>query len=213
MAGPRRPPDGVVKTALLAALWLAASAPAAAQQFDVLRPLPKELVGRIRVDSVDVSLSMEAGAAMIAHDAKAAANTPGAKVPAAKGALPAQADYDTLPFTRMAPLVMTDVTRAWGLTDGRPVRLAVTVFDFATANAGRAMLGGTRDTMTGLVEVRDASDRRMLAMFTVKVVNRHFGWTGMLIRGGGVRERLVEEFALETSRVLSGRKTLKSVKR
>lgn len=192
---------------LVALFWFATSAPAAAQQFDVLRPLPKELVGKVRVDAVDVSLSTEAQAAMIAHDAKAATNT------VTNTARPAQAEYDTLPFVRMAPLVMTDVTRAWGLTSGRPVRLAVTVFDFATANAARAMWGGTRDTMTELVEVQDARDRRMLGMFTVKVVNRHFGWTGMLIRGGGVRERLAEEFALEISRVLSGRKKLTAARR
>ncbi len=190
---------------LIALLWLIAPcAPTAAAQFDIVRPLPRDIVGQMRVDAVDVTASAQAEAAMTAYDAKAAA-----KPQPASSARPVQADYAALPFTRMVPLVMEDVTRAWGLTSGRPVRLAVTVVEFATANAARAMLGGSRDIMAGLVEVQDAHDRRMLGLFTVKVVNRHMGWSGMLIRGGGIRERLAEEFALETSRVLSGRRSIK----
>ena len=54
--------------------------------------------------------------------------------------------------------VMTDVTRSWGLTGGRPVRLLVEIDQFKTANAGMAMLIGSRDLLSGTVEVRDAAD-------------------------------------------------------
>lgn len=192
---------------MLAAVCLAASAvPAAARQYKIIQPLPAAVAGNVQVTSVEVSLGVEAVAAMAPHETKAL----GKGIATAAAIRPAPADYDTLPFADMFPLVMEDVTRQWGLAGGRRVKLFVTITEFRTANAGKAILaGGSPDVMFGLVEVEDAGDGTRLGLFTVRVVNRHMGWSGMLIRGGGIRERLAEEFALETSRVLSGRKSRK----
>lgn len=182
---------------LAAALCLIAASPAAARQYHIVKPLPAEVVGKLRVVAVDVAVSGEAEPAMVPHEAKAAARR--------------SDGYAGLPFTRMFPRVMEDVTRQWGLASGRAVKLNVTIAEFGTANAGRAMLfGRSPDFMSGLVEVGDAVTGATLGLFTVKVVNRHTGWTGMLIRGGGIREKLSEEFALESARVLSGHKSKKA---
>lgn len=190
---------------LAAAFCLLASSPVAARQYDIVKPLPAEIVGKLRVVAVEVAVSGEAEPAMAPHEAKAALKRTGRMNPMSR---PAPADYASLPFARMFPLVMEDVTRQWGLESGRAVKLNVTIAEFGTANAGRAMLfGRSPDFMSGLVEVGDAATGATLGLFTVKVVNRHTGWTGMLIRGGGIREKLSEEFALESARVLSGRKS------
>lgn len=167
----------------------------------IVRPLPKDVVGALEVEAIEVTVSAAAQAGMVPHEAKAAAT--------ASAPDPARANYAALPFARMAPLVFGDTMRDWDLSRGRPVTLLVSVLEFGTANFGRALLpGGSRDILSGVVEVNDAQTGATLGMFTVRVVNRHGGWTGMLIRGGGVREKLVAEFARDTARVLAGRKSM-----
>ena len=193
-------PLALVVTAGLA--W-SAPLPLAARQYEILRPLPATAVGKLTIAKVEVTLSDEAARAMREHDAKADARR------TAAGASRTGDGYDRLPFTQMFPLVMQGVSQRAGVEGARPVRLRVTVIEFATANAGEAMLFGSDDVLSGIVEVDDATDGRGLGLFTVKVVNGHAGWSGMLIRGGGIREKLVHEFALECAHVLSGRKSRK----
>lgn len=199
-----------------------ASSPAAAKQYTVLEPLPADIVGNLTVASVDVTLGVDAAEMITKHDAKAAEKRVAGKLArinasgdASVGASATTAEtidgdqYATIPFTQMFPRVMQDVTRKWGLTGGRPVKLLVTIDEFKTANAGMALLIGSSDNLSGQVEVQDAASGAKLGRFAVKVRNGHGGWGGLLIRGGGIREKLSEEFALESSRVLTGRKSLK----
>lgn len=125
----------------------------------------------------------------------------------ADGPRPARAEYATLPFKMMFPLVIEDVTHEWGLTGGRAIKLKVTIDTLKTANAGMALLLGSSDQLAGMVEIADAQTEEALGSFYIDVVNSHSGWGGLLIRGSGIREKLVEEFALQTSRVLTGRKS------
>lgn len=201
-----------ILVAFAAILLSFTNAPAAsARQYDIVKALPAAAVGKLHVTDVEVTLGDEALTTMAAHDAKAAGKRVAAGLAAPSTARPAQDEYATIPFARMFPLVMQDVTARWGLTSGRPVKLHVTIARFGTADAGKAMLfGGSPDTLYGLVEVQDAANGAILGLFTVNVVNRHTGWSGMLIRGGGIREKLSEEFALEAARVLSGRKSIKA---
>jgi len=120
--------------------------------------------------------------------------------------------YDTLPFAQMFPLVVQDVTREWGLTQGRPIKLVVTVDTLKTADAAMAILLSSSDQLAGMVEVRDAMTDSALGSFYIDVLNSHGGFLGMAMRGSGVREKLAEEFALQTSRVLTGRKSKKAKK-
>lgn len=202
------------------AVALMSASPAVAGDVYIVRPLPRDIVGAVQVETIDVTVSAAAEAAMMAHEAKAAAAANAANVTNEanlsdeanpSNEAPGRPAYAALPFTRMAPLVFADTMRAWGLTTGRPVTLQVAILDFGTGNFGRAMLpGGTRDIVSGLVEVTDARVGKTIGMFTVRVVNRYGGWTSMLLRGGRVREKLVEEFARDTARVLAARKSMRA---
>ena len=196
----------------LALSAVAVATPAAAKQYTVMEKLPAEIVGNLNVAAVEVVLGADASEAMAKHDAKAEGKRVAAKLPLhdASVATPLVQDhYETVPFAQMFPLVMKDVTQAWGLTGGRPVKLLVSIDQFKTANAAAAMLIASADVLSGTVEVQDAGDGAKLGRFVVKVINGHSGWGGMLMRGGGVREKMAEEFALESSRVLAGRKSKK----
>lgn len=120
---------------------------------------------------------------------------------------PAKDQYDTLPFAQMFPLVIEDVTREWGLAKGRPIKLSITVDTLKTANAGMAILFGSSDQLAGMVAISDPATNEKLGSFYIDVLNAHSGLMGLAMRGAGIREKLAEEFALQTSRVLTGRKS------
>jgi hypothetical protein len=181
----------------------------------IIEPLEPSIVAAHHITGVDISVSPAAAETFAKLEAIAATKRAEAKLspidasapvdPAAPRPEPAQ--YATLPFARMFPLVMEDVTREWGLTSGRPVKLKVTVDTLKTANAGMAILLGSSDQLAGIVEVVDAADGASLGSFYIDVINSHGGLGGLAMRGSGVRESLSEEFGLETSRVLTGRKS------
>ncbi len=207
------------------------AAPAGAKERKIIDPLAEGLVAQNHVAAVEVKLGPTIAPKMADYEAKAAqkraaaglgAVAPGTPAPvvtsdaAAAPAIeanPATSDrpsrdiYATLPFATMMPLVMEDVTRDWGLKTGRPVKLTITIDNLKFANAGMAMLIGSSDQLAGLVEVSDPASGAKLGSFYVDVINSHGGLLGLAMRGAGIREKLAEEFALQTSRVLTGRKS------
>lgn len=201
--------------ALLALALLAGAAEAKSRK--VVEPLEPSIVAANQIAGVEVVVSptatetfnkLEAIAVQKRQAANLAAIDPAAPHdPAAPR--PARDVYATLPFSQMLPLVMEDVTREWGLTSGRPVKLKVTVDTLKMANPGMAILLGSSDQLAGMVEVQDAADGKPLGSFYIDVINSHGGLAGLAMRGSGVRESLAEEFALESSRVLTGRKSKK----
>jgi hypothetical protein len=80
----------------------------------------------------------------------------------------------------------------------------VTVESIKTANAAMALLVGSSDQLAGKVDVLDAQGGQELGSFYVHVINSHGGWGGLLMRGSGIREKLAQEFALESARILTG---------
>jgi len=200
--------------AIFAAFALVAT-PAAAKQRTSIVALPADVVANNHVAAVEVEVVEDALKNFDTHEAKAAEKRTAKKLTAfdpASAERPKEDDYGTLPFKTMFPLVMEDVTREWGLTGGQPVKLYVRINQLQTANAGMAMLIGSSDTMSGVVTVQDPATNAELGSFYINVVNSHSGWGGMLMRGGSIREKLAEEFALETSRMLTGRKKKGKVK-
>lgn len=196
-------------------LLLLVAATAEAKSRKIIEPLEPSIVAAHQVVGVDVTVSpaatetfakLEAIAATKRAEAGLPPIDPAAPVDAA-AARPDPAQYATLPFARMFPLVIEDVTREWGLTSGRPVKLKVTIDTVKTANAGMAILLGSSDQLAGIVEVFDAGDGAALGSFYIDVINSHGGLGGLALRGSGVRESLSEEFGLEASRVLTGRKS------
>ena len=197
------------KWIILAAL-AAIAAPAHAKQRTVIDALPQEIINNNHIVGVEVVVADTAQEKLQVLEAKAAGKRAAAGLGEydAAGATerPGKQSYATLPFSVMFPLVMQDVTREWGLTPGKgtPVKLRVTLESIKTADAGMAILIGSSDQLAGTVDVLDAQGTQQLGSFYVHVVNTHGGWGGMLMRGGGVREKLAEEFALESARVLTG---------
>lgn len=200
-----------MKYLMLAAALFAASTTAQAKQRTVIEDLPKEVVDNNHVASVEVVIADTAKAKLDKIEAKAAEKRTEAGLaaydPAAASTRATQAEYATLPFEVMFPLVMQDVTREWGLTEGKgvPVKLRITVEMIKTANAAMAILiSSSSDELAGKVDVFNAAGDQNIGSFYVHVVNSHGGWAGMLMRGGGIREKLAHEFALESARILTG---------
>ena len=65
------------------------------------------------------------------------------------------------------------------------------------------LLAGSNDQLAGSVELSDAATGEKLGQFYVDVINSHSGLLGMALRGGGVREKLAQEFANHIARQLT----------
>lgn len=199
-----------MKKLIILAAFAAIIAPAQAKQRTVVEELPKEIVDNNHVSAVEIVITDTAQEKLQPLEAKAAEKRTDAHLPAYDAATatsrPNKDSYATLPFAVMFPLVMQDVTQEWGLTEGKgtPVKLRVTVDSIKTANAAMALLVGSSDQLAGKVDVLDAEGRQELGSFYVHVINSHSGWGGLLMRGSGIREKLAQEFALESSRILTG---------
>lgn len=196
--------------AVLMPLLLFASG-AQARQVKPIQPLA--LVGQpVRITGMDLAFASGILDELAESDAKAARKRADAQLPPLDpasypaGSLDGDA-YSTMPFKQMFPLVIRDVTRDWRLDSGTPVFLRVTIDDLKTADAAVAiLLGASADMLRGTVDVIDAGSGASVGSFRVEVVDVRAGWAGMLVRGGGIRERLAEEFGMEISRYISGRK-------
>lgn len=195
---------------LVPLLLLAPSAHA--RQVRSIRPLALTAGQPVRITGMDLEFSGQMLAELPESDAKAAHKRVEAGLPALDpasyptGPLDG-ARYATMPFKQMFPLVIRDVTRDWKLDNGTPVFLRINLDRLHTADAAVAILiGGSSDILQGNVDVIDATTGGSLGSFRVEVQNSHGGWGGMLIRGGGIREKLAEEFGLELSRHIAGRK-------
>lgn len=113
----------------------------------------------------------------------------------------AQAGYAALPFEAMLANTVRDVTREWGLTSGRPLKLVIEIDAARVVDTGRAIIGG-RDRLAGTVFLRDAATDEPLGQLYVDVGHSNAGLLAAAMRGGGVRERLAREFALHIAREL-----------
>jgi len=194
--------------ALAAALLVAACAPKAVE---VVQPIPAAVRGHAQVAAVSVNLSPLARDLMQKFDQKAAEKRADAKLApvdpnAPLAGKPPRDEYATLPFAQMFPLMVQDVARERGLTDGRPVRIDVEIDTLKTANAGMALLAASSDQLAGQVTVRDAQSGDKIGQFYVDVINSHSGLLGLALRGGGVREKLADEFAKHIADQLKGKK-------
>jgi hypothetical protein len=108
----------------------------------------------------------------------------------------------------MFPLILRDVVREWRLDEGRPVFLRVAIDRLKTADAAVALLAGSSDVLEGTVEVIDAASGQSAGAFKVEIRTMRSGWADMLVRGGGIREKLAEQFSVAVARQVSGRKKM-----
>ena len=184
---------------------------AQARQVTIIQPLALSAGQPVRITGMDLDFAPDMLTELQESDAKAARKRANAGLPPLDpasyptgpqdGAL-----YATMPFKQMFPLVIRDVTQEWKLNDGTPIILRITLDRLKTADAAMAMLAASSDMLEGTVNVVDAASAQALGSFRVEVRNGHSGWAQMIVRGGGVREKLAEEFGLELSRHISGRR-------
>lgn len=185
--------------------------PAVARQLNVEQPLATPDGEPLHVIGVDLDFTASFAESRAKSDAKAAGKRTAANLPPLDPngypqAMAGKDTYSTLPFKQMFPLVLRDTVHDWQLSQGRPVRLKVSFEELHTADLVMAWLAYSSDELKGRVDVIDASSGALIGRATIDVVNGHSGLAGMAIRGSGVREALAEEFSLELSRFVSGRK-------
>ena len=184
-----------------------------ARQVQAVQPLTLAKGQPVKIIGMDLEFAPEMLAELSESDAKAAGKRASAGLaPLDPNSYPVGpqdgAAYATMPFKQMFPLVMRDVSREWGLDRGVPIRLHIRLDKLQTANAALAVMVGSSDILQGGVNVMDATSGASIGFFRVEVRNSHGGWGGLLIRGGGIREKLAEEFGLELARYIAGGKKL-----
>lgn len=152
-------------------------------------PIPASVRGASMVAEVELVVRPTARDALAKLDARAAQRAG------------SQAGYAALPFEAMLANTVRDVTREWGLTSGRPLKLVIELDKLAVVDTGRAILGD-RDRLAGTVFLKDAATGEPLGQLYVDVGHSNAGLLAAALRGGGVRERLAREFALHIAREL-----------
>ena len=171
-----------------AAVLLGLALPLAAcavKPIDMMQAPPEALRGAAYVDSVELSLGAAARAAVKESDAKH------------------HGEGDAgLPFARLFDKAVKEATRAQGLEAGRPLLVTVEMDALRIPDAAMAVLGRS-DRLAGQDIVADARTGDRLALFYVTVDKAHSGLIGLAIRGGGVREKLVREFAAHIAEQLA----------
>ncbi|HEY1606809.1 MAG TPA: hypothetical protein VGF77_14550 [Allosphingosinicella sp.] len=173
-SSPARRRGRIAIAPLILALPLAACGPKPVEMF---QPPPAALGGAAYVYEVDLSLSGESRTAAGDSDRK----------------LHGEGDA-ALPFAKLLDKAVKEATRARGLEAGRPLILTVEMDVLRIPGAAMAAFG-TSDRLAGQVRVEDAKTGERLALFYVTVDHPHSGLIGLAMRGGGVREKLVREFA------------------
>jgi hypothetical protein len=172
--------------ALLAlALPLAACGP---KPVEIFQAPAEALRGAAYVHSVEVSLGGESRAEAADSDRKLHGGGDGA-----------------LPFAKLLEKDVKEATRAHGLQSGRPLTIALEMDVMRIPDVAMAVLGRS-DRLAGQVRVEDAKTGEHLALFYVIVDHPHSGLIGLAVRGGGVREKLVREFANRIAEQLAAKR-------
>ena len=181
---PRARRRGTAFACLLAlAIPLAACA---VKPIDMMEAAPASLRGAAYVHRVALSLGPTARTAVKESDARH------------------HGDGDAgLPFAALLDKAVKEEARAHGLVGERPLLVTVEMDALRVPDAAMAALGRS-DRLAGQVRVEDARTGDRLALFYVTVDKQHPGLLGLAVRGGGVREKLVREFAADIAGQLAG---------
>jgi hypothetical protein len=173
---------------MLAALILCAVASLAAcavAPVETMEASSEALRGAAYVDSVELSLSAAARAAIAESDRK----------------LHGHGDA-VLPFAALFDKDVKEATRGRGFATGRPLRVTIELDVLRIPDAAMAVLGRS-DRLAGQVRVEDARTGDRLALFYVTEDKAHSGLIGLAMRGGSVREKLVRGFAAHIAEQLA----------
>jgi hypothetical protein len=206
-------------------LWVCVivASPAQAKERAIIQALPPEYVANMNVVSVDVMLQDSAIEGTGRLDDRAEDRFEKQQQSTNPPPLQSRKSYATLPTLLMVSEVMTDRLREWDFTRGRDVRLRVTVDTVKLANKANIVFGkpspvplidlffsdsedslfGSEDEIAGMVDIIDVASNRRVGTYYIDVVNDYGGGIGLAVRGSNAREKIAEEFALETARCLA----------
>jgi hypothetical protein len=206
-------------------LWACAivASPAMAKERTIIQALPSEYVANINIVSVDVALQDSATEGTARLDDRAEDRFDKQQKSTNSPSLQSRKSYATLPTLLMVSEVMTDRLRKWDFVRGRDVRLRVTVDTVKLANKTNIVFGkpspaplidlffsdseeslfGSEDEIAGMVDIIDVASNRRVGTYYIDVVNDYGGGIGLAVRGRNAREKIAEEFALETARCLA----------
>ena len=201
-----------MKFAALISLALMVASPAYGKAVKPIQPLPANIIGVNHIVETRVTLNDATRANFDKLEAKAAEKREAAKLPVAPktfapGERPKPDDYATLPIAQMFPLMLEDISKQWGMTAGKSIRIDVEFDTLKTANAGAAILFGSNDQLAGVVSVVDADSGQKIGEYYVDVLNQRSGLLGLALRGSGVREKLAAEFSKRLAQTLTGSKS------
>jgi hypothetical protein len=198
--------------------------PALAKERTVIQTLPPEYVANVNIVSVDLVLQDSAIESVSKADDRAEDHSEKLQQSSNSPPLQSRKSYATLPTLLMVSEMMTDRLRGWDFTSGRDVRLRVTVDTVKLANKGNIVFGkpnptsplldiffsdsedasfGSEDEIAGVVDIIDVASKKRVGSYYIDVVNDYGGSLGLVARGRNAREKLAEEFSLETARCLA----------
>ena len=206
-------------------LWVCVigSTPALAKERTVIQRLPPEYVANMNVVSIDIMLQDSAIGGTARLDDRAEDRFDKQQQTTTPPPLQSRKSYATLPTLLMVSELMTDRLRGWNFTSGRDVRLRVTMDTVKLANKSNIVFGkpspvplldlfladsddssyGSEDEIAGVVDVIDVASKQRVGTYYIDVVNDFGGSLDLALRGKNAREKLAEEFALETARCLA----------
>lgn len=153
----------------------------------VLQALPEEQKGSLNIQSVSVTYSDLSRDQIILLDEKAQERAETADSPN-------EIQYKTLE-TSLETIVKEylEGIDSDGLSNAN-VKIEIDNLKFA--NAAAALLVGDTDQLAGTVRVYNAQSKQLVSEFYVDVLKGTGGLLGLAIRGGGVREKLANDFAI-----------------
>ena len=157
-----------------------------AKPVKVTTEIPADYIGKMHVESVNVTYGEAVKDKVTEDDAKRAEE---AKTE------PSDKEYVDLPLSEMLAKVLQEDLAEANANGPDAVSVDIMLDTIKFANAAVSILIGDQDQIAGLVTVKDASSGNTVGEFYVDVINSSSGLLGLAIRGGGVREKLASEFA------------------
>lgn len=178
-------------TAVVTALFCAILLSACTGPVKTLKPLPENYVNRLMAAEISVRAAGPAAERIAELDARR-------EIPASRADAVAELGvslpFDELPFDRLIETMIRRSLAGRGHVADRPVRIEVEIDTLKFADAAMTILLGDNDQIAGFIRVKDVESDEVLSEHYIDVIKGSAGLLGLIVRGGGVREKLAAQF-------------------